>query len=95
MSDTEHMAYAGYCKECGRMVAAVVDDPNRPRDVAKSVAEFMRGGVRIERLTCQAVREAAWMCTDDCACRHCVKRRRARTRKAQLENANAAQGALL
>lgn len=88
------MSYASYCPDCGRMVAAIVDSPDRKRDVAKHVAQSMREGCRVERIPCQAVREGAWGCSEDCACKWCEKRRRS-SRKAQLEKPDAAQEAFL
>ena len=77
----EHMAYAGYCGTCGRMVAATVDDPKHRRGKdgsAAFVAELIRDGCRVERIACQSVREELWGCTDDCACKFCVKKRKAK-----------------
>jgi len=38
-------------KRCGCAVAIVVDTPEHQKEVRKSVAEFMRGGLVIERVT--------------------------------------------
>lgn len=89
-SAVEDMSYASYCGDCGRMVAAIVDCPEvGKKEVAKHVAQSMRKGCRVERITCQAVRESKWGCTDDCPCKWCVKRRakanRLTARNAQLE----------
>jgi len=81
MSDKgDGYTYCGFAP-CGCIHAAVVDEPTRPRDVAKHVADFIRQGMRIERLTTQAVREhTRWG--------HCDKCRPARERaKQQIEAA--------
>ena len=59
MSDT--MAYIGR-KKCGCYVAATVDDPNDPKETAKSVADFVKSGLTIERVTAQFVRDNLHFC---------------------------------
>lgn len=78
----EHMAYVAYCHVCGGMVAAVVDDPNHQRDNSKEVARWMREGSRVERVTCQHVRDNLKGCTAECACFWCEKKRRKLSRAA-------------
>ncbi len=69
------MAYVGYCGSCGAMVAAIADEADRKCDVAKFVADLLRDGCTIGRVTDQQVRDGAWRCTTDCNCRFCEKRR--------------------
>ena len=54
-------AYIGR-KECGCVVAAVVDDPKYKKDTAQSVAEFLEGGLTIERVTLDETRELLKVC---------------------------------
>ena len=42
-------AYIGV-KDCGCVVAITVDTPQRPKEVAIDVAEFIENGLHIERL---------------------------------------------
>lgn len=73
---TEDMAYIGRCGDCDAIVLAIVDTPERKKDVAKEIAQAVREGQRIERVTCEAVRTAPdWGCTPACPCKWCVKRR--------------------
>jgi len=60
MNDTTH-AYLGL-KDCGCAVAAVVDEKNHQKDVAKSVANFIKDGLRIERVTIEEARETLHSC---------------------------------
>ena len=60
MSDTTETvtyAYAAY-KPCGCMVAAATDEPHNADDIAK----WIRAGLRVERVTCEAVRHGRWNC---------------------------------
>ena len=43
------MCYVGRCA-CGAIRAATVDDPGSKRLVAQDVAEFIRGGLTIDRI---------------------------------------------
>lgn len=49
-------AYIG-TKSCGCTVAAVVDNPKHSKDVANAVSKFIRGGLKIERVSVERVRE--------------------------------------
>lgn len=72
---SEHMAYVGRCNHCKSPVAACVDDPKYASETRKFVRETLRDGCFIERHTCQWVRENLRPCAEDCACRHCLKKR--------------------
>lgn len=72
----ESMAYVGYCASCGSMVSAVVDDPERAKDVRKTVNDFMRNGRTIGRVSCQTVRDSLKPCEASCTCKFCLKKRR-------------------
>jgi hypothetical protein len=50
------MCYIGR-KSCGCVVAAVVDNPDRKKDVARSVAGFIKEGLTIEHVTCDYFRK--------------------------------------
>ena len=54
------MAYAAICK-CGGVVAATMDVPEHKRDVAKTVAEWIRDELAVERISSGSVRER-WGC---------------------------------
>lgn len=43
------MAFYVATARCGCLVAAVVDDGQHPKDVAESVAEYIRNGWTVER----------------------------------------------
>lgn len=58
---SEPMAYVGK-KPCGCIVAFVVDDPKYPKDTAKSVAEFIRSGYAVERVTVEESRKIVSRC---------------------------------
>jgi hypothetical protein len=59
----EPMAYAGICPTCGHMCAACVDDDDRKRATAKFIAGMVRDGLRVERVTCEQVRQTLKMCS--------------------------------
>lgn len=54
-------SYIGRCK-CGEMVTAVVDNPERPREVARLVGNWLRDGLTIERVTHDVVRSSFSHC---------------------------------
>lgn len=56
-------AYIGF-KACGHAVAAVVDDGRFTKEVAKTVAQWVRDGLAIERKTVGWARENMNFC--DC-----------------------------
>ncbi len=49
-------------KPCGCMVAWVYDDPKYPKDVAKSVADFIKRGYSVERANTDDVRHKLSKC---------------------------------
>lgn len=55
------MAYVGI-KSCGCLGAAIVDNPNRKRDVAREVAKCIRAGLALEKLPIETVRSMPWTC---------------------------------
>lgn len=55
------MAYVGK-KSCGCIVAFVVDEPEYPRDTAREVAEFIRSGLTVERVTVEESRKIVSRC---------------------------------
>jgi hypothetical protein len=82
------MAYVAYCDDCDGMVAACVDDPARRRGKdgsAATVAGWLRDGDRVERVTCQFVRENLTGCTATCGCKWCIKKRATAERADQID----------
>ena len=59
MMTTESQTWIGL-RECGCLVMAVVDTPERRRDVAKEVARAIREGLNVQKVSSQSVREMAW-----------------------------------
>ena len=55
MSEATH-AYIGINKD-GKCRAAVVDNPDHAKDTRKSVQEFMKSGLTIERVTIEEARK--------------------------------------
>jgi len=85
--DTEpSMAYVAYCADCDGLIAATVDKPEYRRgkdETARFVADQIREGNRIERVTWQFVRENLNGCTATCGCKWCVKDRAKKQPKSQ------------
>lgn len=63
MSEATH-SYIGI-KPCGCVVAAVVDSPSMKQEASKALAEWVQGGLTIERVTHQEVRERFTVCECD------------------------------
>lgn len=61
---SEFMSYIARCPKCNAIVMACVDDPKHAKDTARAVAESIRDGDVIERVTCEYVR-VNW---SDCKC---------------------------
>jgi hypothetical protein len=59
----ESMAYAGTCPTCGNMTAACVDTDDHKRGTAKFIAQMVRDGLTVERVTCEHVRQTMTMCS--------------------------------
>lgn len=74
---SEPMAYAEYCGSCGNMVGAAVDRPEFANETAEFVAESIRAGNRIERVTCEFTRGKLRRCSPECSCQFCAARARA------------------
>lgn len=62
MSDQVY-AYVGKCASCGAVRFAAVDRPEDKRQVARDVAEAIRDGFVVERVTVEAARAMPWACT--------------------------------
>lgn len=60
MSEATH-CYIGVLK-CGCTVAATVDNPERKKQVAEDVAEFLEAGYVIERVTIAQARKRLGPC---------------------------------
>ena len=87
---SEREAIAGYCPECGFLVAASIVDEGvraqRMRDQAKFVAELEKRGDVIQRVPVETVRAAKWGHPPSCS---------RRPKWQRDEEAAAVQGALL
>lgn len=55
------MCYIGRTR-CGCIVAASVDTTEHTHDVASDVAEFIRSGLTVERMTVEQVRASKFGC---------------------------------
>lgn len=55
------MAYVGI-KPCGCMVAARVDNSKHKKEVAKDISDFVKQGLRVERITVNRVRKELKKC---------------------------------
>ncbi len=55
MTQATH-AYAGFAA-CGCLIAATVDIPGQEKTTAADVALFIRGGLRVERLPNEEIRQ--------------------------------------
>ena len=62
-------AYVGRC-QCGSIVAAVVDDPERKISTSLSVCEFIRNGYVVERQTVEFVRLDPCICKENLNPKH-------------------------
>ena len=58
---SEPMAYIAR-KPCGCVVFVTVDDERYKQDTAKEIAECIREGLTVERVTCEAVRDGDFGC---------------------------------
>lgn len=57
------MAYVGR-KVCGCVCAAIVDDPAHKKEVAEDIADWIKSGLTIDRVSVEYVREnfVGWAC---------------------------------
>lgn len=64
----------GFCyvgiAPCGCMRAATVDDPDRKKDVARDVRDFIKGGCHIERVLGEVPRVRLCFAQHDPDCPH-------------------------
>lgn len=58
----KYMAYIGRA-DCGCIKLAIVDNPEHAKDTAKEIAKAIRQGYKIERVTCDYVRNN-WDCPE-------------------------------
>lgn len=63
MSREETPAYIARCKKCNAIVMATVDIPEHAEDVANDIADCVRRGFTIERVTVGYVRQNWSSCT--------------------------------
>jgi hypothetical protein len=71
--ESKEKAYIAICPQCKRVVGACTATmPDRDR--AKSVANWMRAGLSIERATNEEVRTMDWMHAADCEMRKAARK---------------------
>ena len=58
----ECMSYAGFCKGCGALRAAVVDLPGYEKETAETVSSFITDGLEVKRVSSQEVSEKLRRC---------------------------------
>ena len=63
--ESSTFAYVAFKKACGHMVAAAVDKPEYAKENAKEVSNWIRSGLRIERVTVERVRTELHGCDCD------------------------------
>ena len=68
MADEDVPSYIARCLcGCGALTFASVDEPNQSKerraDNAKEIADLLRNGYTIERMTVGEVRKANWKCS--------------------------------
>ena len=61
MNEPEPMAYIGF-KPCGCVMFVAAELPELAKDIAECVAETVEDGGRVERVTCETVRQTAFIC---------------------------------
>lgn len=59
----EPMSYIARCRVCGGTTMATMDTPGHARDVSRLVAEHIRAGDTIDRVTSDYVRQNWKSCT--------------------------------
>lgn len=62
VADEGVMCYIGRKKHCGCIVAASVDTDEHTHDVAEDVAEFIRSGLTVERVSLETFRAYKFGC---------------------------------
>jgi hypothetical protein len=60
VSDDQKPVYLSFCRQCGGATGACCDEIERSNDVARWVAECIRGGLIIERGNNVDVKLASW-----------------------------------
>jgi len=58
----EEMAYGARCRVCGYLCAATTDNLEHPERTAEHLAEFVREGLIIERVSSETIREEFHRC---------------------------------
>ncbi len=53
-------------KVCGCLAIAIVNSPQRPRDVAREIAKGIRQGYTFQLRETASVREMQWTCDEHC-----------------------------
>lgn len=59
MSDSQPMSYVGICRACDGVMMLTVDEADRRDSVADEVADCIRYGYIVERLSVEDARERA------------------------------------
>ena len=60
---SENMSYAAYCKDCGHLCGAVIDNPDHPERAAKCVMDFILDGLIVSRVPDETIRQELHRCT--------------------------------
>ncbi len=60
---SETMSYAARCKDCGHLCGAAIDNPDDPERTAKHVADFIRDGLIVTRVSDDVIRAELHRCT--------------------------------
>ena len=60
---SENMSYAAYCKDCGHLCGAVIDNPDHPERAAKCVMDFILDGLIVARVSDEVIRAELSRCT--------------------------------
>jgi hypothetical protein len=63
MTDESRPCYAAQCTGCGHVTGLILDEPQYREDVAKQIAEWIRYGLVIERMTAKEGRALFDICT--------------------------------
>lgn len=59
----EKMLFIGTCTGCNQLVAGAVDDARDKKETAKFVAQMIRDGLRVERISVNDARNRMGHCT--------------------------------
>jgi len=61
LAENDSYSYIGR-KTCGCIVTAFVDNPEHKKDLGNEIARWIKEGLKVERVTCQYVRDNMKKC---------------------------------